>query len=409
MSDQTFSQRLGRRARAGAALRLFRAALQRASQDWRGPGLTIQLPGGETLNLGRTAGGEGFLLIRSYAMARRLLTAGDIGFAEGYMAGEWDTPNLPKLLTVLAGNFDGLQRLGVGGRLTRGLNLLRNLAFRNSVQGAKRNIHAHYDLGNAVYAAWLDPGMTYSSALYDAPSQTLETAQRKYAALARAIDLQPGQEVLELGCGWGGFAEYAAQEFGARVTGLTISEAQHAYARQRMQRAGLADRVDIQLTDYREMTGRFDRIVSIEMFEAVGEHYWPTFFDTVREQLEARRPGRAADHHHPRRPVFRLPPTARLHPEVHLPRRHAAQREAPQGRSRASRPGVERAAPLRRRLRPAPCTTGTIVSRRPGLSFDSRASTRCFAGSGVSTWPIARPASPQAAPTWCKWPCVARD
>jgi cyclopropane-fatty-acyl-phospholipid synthase len=220
---------------------------------------------------------------------RRVMAAGDIGFAEGYVAGDWDTPDLAVLLEVLGENWDRLNRLTAGSPLVRLSNRVLNLFRRNTREGSRRNIHAHYDLGNAFYAAWLDPGMTYSSGLYAGEGDTLEQAQRrKYAALARSIDLQPGHTVLEIGCGWGGFAEYAAREIGAHVTGLTISPAQHAFARERMARQGLSALTDIRLQDYREVEGTFDRVVSIEMFEAVGEAYWPTYFQAVRQRL---RPG----------------------------------------------------------------------------------------------------------------------
>jgi cyclopropane-fatty-acyl-phospholipid synthase len=280
--------------RPGPALAMLRAGLQRVSRDWRGPGLRLELPGGETVTAGPLDRADTVSIrVRNYRCVSRLLTAGDIGFAEGYMAGEWDTPDLAPLLTVLAENFDGLKRLGLGGPLSQMAHKLLKLLRRNTVEGSRRNIYAHYDLGNAFYEAWLDPGMTYSSALYDEPSafgpndDALEAAQtRKYAALARDIGLQPGQEVLEIGCGWGGFAEFAAREVGAKVTGLTISAAQHAYASERMHKAGLAERADIRLCDYRHAEGRFDGVVSIEMFEAVGERWWPTFFDRVHDRLK---------------------------------------------------------------------------------------------------------------------------
>jgi cyclopropane-fatty-acyl-phospholipid synthase len=156
----------------------------------------------------------------------------------------------------------------------------------NSRTGSKKNIHAHYDLGNAFYEAWLDRTMTYSSARFDSASEPLEAAQtRKYADLARAMDLKPGMRVLEIGCGWGGFAEYAAREVGAHVTGVTISQEQHDFARQRLFNAGLSERTDIRLIDYRDVEGTFDRVASIEMFEAVGKEYWGAYFDKVRQVL----------------------------------------------------------------------------------------------------------------------------
>ena len=168
----------------------------------------------------------------------------------------------------------------------RVINRLSHRRRRNSRSGSRKNIHAHYDLGNAFYAAWLDATMTYSSARFAGPDDGLEAAQtRKYAALARLMDLQPGQTVLEIGCGWGGFAEYAAREIGAHVTGVTISQEQHDFARRRLFEAGLAERTDIRMLDYRDVAGRFDRVASIEMFEAVGREYWPAYFDKIREVL----------------------------------------------------------------------------------------------------------------------------
>src|SRR5580698_8661277 len=165
------------------------------------------------------------------------------------------------------------------GRLAHSLN-------RNSRTGALRNIHPHYLLGNSFYARWLDPSMTYSSARFERPDQPLKEAQRnKYASLARQIGLGPDNHVLEIGCGWGGFAEFAAREVGARVTGITISPAQYEFARKRLFDQGLADKADIRLIDYRDVQGSFDRVASIEMFEAVGEAYWPAYFGKLRDVL----------------------------------------------------------------------------------------------------------------------------
>lgn len=212
---------------------------------------------------------------------------GDIGLAEGYMAGEWDTPDLARLLAVFADNFERLDQFANGKPLIQAFNwLTHRLGKLNTRRGSKKNIVAHYDLGNDFYGRWLDRSMTYSSALWTSPGLSLEAAQEaKYAALARSIDLQPGHRVLEIGCGWGGFAEYAAR-MGCQVVGLTLSPSQRDYAMARLQKAGLADRVDIRLRDYRDETETFDRVVSIEMFEAVGERWWPTFFRVVRQRLK---------------------------------------------------------------------------------------------------------------------------
>jgi len=257
--------------------------------------LTLVHPDGASETFGDPATGpHGVMRVRDWAFAQRVLSEGDIGVAESYVAGEWDTPHLADLLTTLADNFDRLKRLAVGAPLMRAVNFFKHILFRsNSPRQAKRNIHAHYDLGNAFYSAWLDPSMTYSSALFASGDETLQLAQEnKYRALADAMGLEPGMRVLEIGCGWGGFAEYAAAARGAEVVGLTISQAQLDFARARIERQGLADRVDLRFEDYRATRGAYDRIASIEMFEAVGEQYWPDYFRTLRDRLNAT--GRAA-------------------------------------------------------------------------------------------------------------------
>ena len=266
---------------------VFRTAIKMAGRNWRAGALTFVLPDGQTVRLrGEGPGPEARLVVRDYRFVRRALLSGDIGFAEGYMAGEWDTPDLAALLSACSANFDNLRPLTCGNRLAQWLHGLSHALRRNSRRGSRRNIHAHYDLGNAFYARWLDPTMTYSSARFEARDQRLADAQRnKYAVLARSIDLTAGHTVLEIGCGWGGFAEFAAKEIGARLTGVTISRAQYDFARKRLFEQGLAERAEIKLIDYRDIEGRFDRVVSIEMFEAVGERYWPAYFSKIREVL----------------------------------------------------------------------------------------------------------------------------
>ena len=268
--------------------RMFLAAVRSAGRGWRKGTLTLVHPDGTSETFGVPGSGPaGVLRVRDWAFAKRALSVGDIGVAESYIAGEWDTPHLADLLTTLADNFDRLSRLAVGAPLVRAVNWARHILFRsNSPSQAKRNIHAHYDLGNDFYRWWLDPTMTYSSALFLNETDTLWEAQfNKYEALCEAIDLQPGQSVLEIGCGWGGFAEYAAGHREARVTGLTISQEQLDWSRRRMDVQSLADKVEVRFEDYRHTTGTFDRIASIEMFEAVGEKYWPDYFRTLRERL----------------------------------------------------------------------------------------------------------------------------
>ncbi|RZJ18181.1 MAG: class I SAM-dependent methyltransferase [Brevundimonas sp.] len=262
--------------------------LRLLSANWSWGRLTLVLPNGVRHQLtGATPGHAAVLIIRDPRVAARVLKSGDIGFAEGYMAGEWDTPDLAVLLETLVNNYDHIRRLFDGNPLMNVVNWIGHRLNRNSRRGSRRNIHAHYDLGNAFYGAWLDPSMTYSSARFERSGQSLQEAQHaKYAALARIMGLQSGHSVLEIGCGWGGFAEFAAREVGAIVTGVTISREQHDYARRRLFEAGLSDRADIRLIDYRDVEGRFDRVASIEMFEAVGREYWPTYFQKVHDALQ---------------------------------------------------------------------------------------------------------------------------
>ncbi len=265
---------------------LLRLALRIAAQLRYGE-LTIELPDGSRRCFrGSEPGPAGHLVLHRERALRRFVTDGGAGFAEAYLEGDWDSPDLARLLELLAINEAAYEELYYGrgwlGRLAR----LRHLLRPNSRRGSRRNVHAHYDLGNRFYELWLDRSMTYSAALFPDPQAPLEEAQRtKYRRLAERLQLQEGQRLLEIGCGWGAFAELVAREFGARVTAITISEAQHAFAAARVQAAGLAERVEVRLQDYRDVVGRFDRIASIEMFEAVGERYWPIFFGRLRELL----------------------------------------------------------------------------------------------------------------------------
>ncbi len=247
----------------------------------------ITLPDGRVLMFGDSTGPAVDFRIHSYRFARRVLTSGDIGFAEGLMAGEWESNDLSALLTLFASNVERFTRLLEGGPIGKAVHWLRHLSNANTKSGSRRNILAHYDLGNEFYSAWLDASMTYSSARFDAQVRDLEAGQQaKYKALAAHLELKPGDHVLEIGCGWGGFAEFAAREYGARVTGITISDEQLAYARTRMEKAGLSDRVEIRRQDYRDVEGQFDKVASIEMFEAVGEKYWPAYFGKIADVLK---------------------------------------------------------------------------------------------------------------------------
>jgi cyclopropane-fatty-acyl-phospholipid synthase len=269
-----------------------RIALQVAARLAKGR-LTTILPDGRTLVFGGGEGGpSATMLIQDYAFAGRILRDGDIGVAEGYLRGEWDTPDLPAFLELFCVNSDHVSSYLLAKPLYRALQNVKHWLNRNTKTGARRNIEAHYDLGNRFYEQWLDPTMTYSSALFDQGATDLGAAQtRKYAALADAAGMRENDHVLEIGCGWGGFAEFAAKERGCRVTGLTISPAQLDFARRRIFEAGLAEKVDLKLQDYRDERGTYDRIASIEMFEAVGEKWWPAYFSQVRDRLK---PGGAA-------------------------------------------------------------------------------------------------------------------
>ena len=251
--------------------------------------LTMTIPGGRTFVIGGTSPGpEATVTLHNWNLVHRAVSAGTIGVAESYMDGDWESPDAGAFLELVLVNGDVVRNYTNG---PRGLFLLvekfRHWLNANTRRGSKRNISAHYDLGNAFYSQWLDPTMTYSSALYARGANDLTSAQlAKYRALAEATGIGPDDHVLEIGCGWGGFAEFAAGEIGCKVTGLTISREQLAFARERMARAGLADRVELKFQDYRDETGTYDRIVSIEMFEAVGEKYWPAYFSKLHSCLK---------------------------------------------------------------------------------------------------------------------------
>jgi cyclopropane-fatty-acyl-phospholipid synthase len=217
----------------------------------------------------------------------RLVREGDLGFCDAYLEGWWDTPDLQAFLDLLHDRNDELYDGFPGMFLVRVYERMRHWMNSNTREQAKKNISYHYDLGNDFYAIWLDPSMTYSSAIFTSGQESLEAAQEaKYASMVDQMAVKPGDHVLEIGCGWGGFAEYAARERGLRVTGLTISQEQLNYARERIEKAGLSDLVEFRLQDYRDEQGQYDGIASIEMFEAVGEKYWPVYFQTLKRCLK---------------------------------------------------------------------------------------------------------------------------
>ncbi len=356
--------------------------------------LVAQLPDGRRYRFaGTEPGPEAEIIIHDLGFGRRLLEGGDIGFAEAYIAGEWDTPDLTAFLLLFCVNHDAVATLLPGRPIVKLLQRFRHWLNRNSKSGSRRNIHAHYDIGNAFYRQWLDETMTYSSAIFAPGDNNLASAQtRKYRALAEAGGIRAGESVLEIGCGWGGFAEFAAKEVGCRVTGLTISQEQYDFAKRRIFEAGLNERVEIKLQDYRDERGIYDRIASIEMFEAVGEQFWPSYFAQLRDGCA---------------------PEARRRCRSSRSRRGSSRATAP--RSTSSAAISSRAACCRRRrgstnsaaptgcracqsassgwITPAHSTPGGSDSGRSGMISRRSASTSASAGSGNITSPIARRAS----------------
>ena len=267
--------------------RYFRQAFEQAKKVNHGR-IDFVLPDGRRFRAqGPKPGPVAEIVIHNPDCVARLIREGDLGFSEAYLDGWWSTPDLQTFMDVVTNDNPEIYE-GFGGMaLVRLYERLRHWLKGNTRTQARRNIAYHYDLGNEFYKLWLDDSMTYSSALFRTGQESLERAQElKYAQLVDSLGVQPGDHVLEIGCGWGGFAEYAAGQRGLQVTGLTISRAQHDFALARMQRAGLSDRVRIKLQDYRDERGQYDAIASIEMFEAVGEKYWPVYFDTVRDRLK---------------------------------------------------------------------------------------------------------------------------
>jgi cyclopropane-fatty-acyl-phospholipid synthase len=268
---------------APLAARLFLSLLGRV----RVGHLVLTTPRGEQCVYGDPHAQPGAqLVLRDWRACRAILQAGDIGFAEAYRAGWLDTPDLAALLRLAIRNEAALPRTVSGSAPLRLFYGVRHWLRPNSRQGSQRNVHAHYDIGNPFYALWLDESMTYSSALFEGDaSRSLEDAQAaKYQRIVDTLRLRPGMRVLEIGCGWGGFALHAARQR-IRVHGVTLSAAQYEWARQQIAQAGLGDFATIELCDYRDLRGIYDAAVSVEMFEAVGERYWHTYFTALKRLL----------------------------------------------------------------------------------------------------------------------------
>jgi len=256
--------------------------------------LVLRMPDGRAYRVvGAEPGPAAEIALHRGRAMPRLFFGGSVGFGASYMDGDWDTPDLAALLTLAAVNHRAFDGMHMGARALTALRRVWHRLNDNTRRGSRRNIASHYDLGNAFYARWLDPSMTYSSAVFERADADLSAAQAtKYRRLAAMLALAPDKRVLEIGCGWGGFAEIAAREFGARVTAITVSREQLDFAQRRIQAAGLGERVEARFVDYRDVQGRFDGIASIEMFEAVGERHWPVYFGKIRDCLEPG--GRAA-------------------------------------------------------------------------------------------------------------------
>ncbi|WP_439579572.1 class I SAM-dependent methyltransferase [Elioraea sp.] len=273
--------------------RRYRLALQLAGLIRAGE-LQLALPDGALHRVrGERPGPSAEVRLASPRAIRRFATGGSLGWAEAYLDGDWSTPDLRAVMMLAAANEAEWEAVLRGRTLIRWLSRLVHAFNPNTRRGARRNIAAHYDLGNDFYAAWLDPTMTYSAAEFAQTDETLEQAQgRKVRNLLRELRLAPGSRLLEIGCGWGHLAETAAREHGAQVVALTLSRAQAQAARARVAAAGLGDRVEVRIQDYRDVTETFDAVASVEMFEAVGEAYWPAYFRAVHDRLRAG--GRAA-------------------------------------------------------------------------------------------------------------------
>ncbi len=272
--------------------RYFAAAFA-VSQRLANGRVDFVLPDGRRFRAeGRAPGPVAEIIVHDPDIFGRLIREGDPGFCDAYVEGGWSSPDLQAVMDLAQTGNNAVYDSFPGMGLVRLVERARFWLQSNSRRQAKKNIAYHYDLGNDFYALWLDESMTYSSALFKTGQESLEAAQeQKYASMVDQMGVRAGEHVLEIGCGWGGFAEYAAAKRGLRVTCLTISEAQAVYARARMAAAGLSDRVEIKVQDYRDERGVYDGVASIEMFEAVGERYWPVYFNALKARLK---PGRQA-------------------------------------------------------------------------------------------------------------------
>lgn len=263
------------------------ATILKALTSLKHGALTVTLPDGKSYHFDSGAPGPAAdISLHNWNPPRRALLGGSIGIAESYMDHEWDSKDVTAFLELFSVNYELGNEFTSPSAFQLILERFRHWMNTNTRRGSKKNISAHYDLGNEFYSLWLDKSMTYSSAIYEKDTNSLEAAQEaKYRSLVERTGISDGSRILEIGCGWGGFAEYVARNCNAHVTGLTISREQLEFARKRIFDAGLNEKVDLKFQDYRDEAGTYDSIVSIEMFEAVGERYWKTYFDKVRDCL----------------------------------------------------------------------------------------------------------------------------
>ena len=271
----------------------FRRVLDKVDAGLLSGGIDATLPDGSRRCLGfRTEGPVAVVRLNSWRAMLRLATSGSVGWYKAWEKGEWESPDPVPLFDLFMRNGRALGEVGRAKGLWRIANRAAHAVRKNTPIGARKNIQAHYDLGNDFYSSWLDKSMTYSSAVFGRGDRLEEAQARKIRLLLDRLKLKPGQRLLEIGCGWGSLAEIAARDYGARVVGLTLSEEQKAYADKRMKKARMAERVEIRLADYRELDERFDAVASVEMVEAVGQEYWNDYLAAISRSLSLG--GRAA-------------------------------------------------------------------------------------------------------------------
>ena len=265
--------------------RIFKKYLSDIGEKISNGKLTITLPNNESLEFFGKGDLKSNLKLNSYMPILRTITSGHVGFAESYLKGEWTSSDLESLLEIMVTNLP--EAFSAKSKIHLMYNRIIHFFRENTKSRAKKNIQYHYDLGNDFYKLWLDKTMTYSSAIFKNEKESLAEAQEnKYQLLIDSLDIKPHHKVLEIGCGWGGFAEYAAKKVGCTIKGITISPSQLKFATKRIKELNLDNKVSLELCDYRDLKGKYDRVVSIEMIEAVGEKYWRNYFKKIKDVLK---------------------------------------------------------------------------------------------------------------------------